>query len=325
MPKREGKDGTVKQELLTRYSGNPILTSKDLPFLCNAVYNPGAVKFGDKYVLVARVEDGQRDNRLHVAISDDGYHFTINPKPIQLPPSAEHEAWEKHLYDPRITYLEKWYYITYCAQTFGETMRIGLMRTKDFEGFERMPFITQPWSRNCALFPEKINGLYARLDRPMSGRDAITFVSYSPDLIYWGRSNPVVLEPQTWFREKWGPGPTPIKTPEGWLLIFHGVWLACNYVYRLGVVLLDLEDPAKVVGQYPEFILTPREPYERVGETMNCVFSNGAIVEADGEIKVYYGAADTCIALATGQVEALIEACQKGIVPKEQQEQRYIF
>ena len=111
-------------------------------------------------------------------------------------------------------------------------------------------------------------------------------------------------------REKWGVGPTPIKTAEGWLVIIHGVWLAVNYVYRLGVVLLDLEDPTKVVGQYGGFILTPREEYERVGEKLNCVFSNGAIMEEDGELKVYYGGADTCVCMATGRVEDLVEACR---------------
>jgi predicted GH43/DUF377 family glycosyl hydrolase len=300
----------MKDELLERHGGNPILTHKDVPFPCNAIYNPGAVKFGEKYVLMPRVEDTRRDNKLHVAMSDDGIHFEVRREPIDLPRDTRAAYWERHLYDPRITYLEGAYYVTYCAQTFGETVRIGLARTKDFEQFERMPFITQPWSRNCAIFPEKIHGLYARIDRPMSGDEAINFVSYSPDLIYWGQSEPIRLEPQTWFREKWGIGPTPIKTPAGWLVIIHGVWRAVNCVYRLGVILLDLEEPSRVIGQCPSFILTPRESYERIGETLNCVFSNGAILEPDGELKVYYGAADTCICLATAQLQDLLDACK---------------
>jgi len=302
----------LKNELLKRYEKNPILTWQDAPFLCNAIYNPGAVKFGDRYLLLCRVEDGRRDNKLHVALSDDGCHFTLEAEPIALPPSPQHAPWEKHLYDPRITHLEGQYYIAYCAQTMEETVRIGLARTRDWKTFERMPFITPPWSRNCALFPEKIGGRYAKLERPMNAGDAMTFVSYSPDLVYWGDWEAVELEPQTWMREKWGIGPTPIKTEAGWLLIIHGVWLACNYVYRIGVVLLDLDQPSKVIGQCPEFILTPREDYERSGETINCVFSCGAIAEPDGEIKVYYGAADTCIGLATGRVDELIAACRRG-------------
>jgi len=302
-------------ELLKRYPGNPILTWKDLPYHVNAVYNPGAVKHGDEYILVPRVEDGRRDNRLHIARSRDGIHFTVEPEPIALPGSPEDLVWEKHQYDARVTPLDGAYYIAYCAQTMGEVVRIGLARTEDFRTFERLPFATQPWSRNCALFPEKIGGLYARLDRPMSGSDAITFITFSPDLVFWGRSRPLELEVQTWMREKWGIGPPPIRTDEGWLLIIHGVWLACNYVYRLGVVLLDLEDPRRVIGQCPEFILTPREDYERCGEVPNCVFANGAILEPDGELKVYYGAADTCVGLATGHVDELIAACKSGIRP----------
>ena len=149
----------------------------------------------------------------------------------------------------------------------------------------------------------------------MSGNLSINLISYSTDLVHWGEWEPIRLEPQTWMREKWGGGPPPIKTQQGWLLIIHGVWFACNYVYRLGVVLLDLENPARVIGQCPDFILTPRAEYERVGETINCVFSNGAILEPDGELKVYYGAADTCVGLATAPVDALIEACLRGVRP----------
>lgn len=299
----------MKEELLRRYEGNPILTYKDLPFLCNAIYNPGATKFGDKYILLPRVEDEKRDNRLHVAISDDGIHFKVNPKPIDIPHDPDAERWEYHYYDPRITYLEGYYYITYNAQSFGEVVRIGLLRTKDFEHFERLPFITTAWNRNCALFPEKINGLYARIDRTMNGDMTINWVSYSPDLIHWGQSKPIELKPQTWFREKWGVGPPPIKTEKGWLMIFHGVWRAISDVYRLGVALLDLEDPSRVIGQYPGFILTPRELYERVGDVANCVFCNGVILEPNGELKVYYGAADTCIGLAFCYIDDLVSAC----------------
>lgn len=299
----------MKHELLKRYPENPILVPDDMPFLCNAIYNPGAVKFGNKYLLLPRVEDGRRDNKLHVALSDDGVHFDVHPEPIKLPPSEKHAPFEKHIYDPRITYLGGSYYIAYCAQTFEETVRIGLVKTDDFETFERFPFITQPWSRNCALFPEKIGGMYARVDRPMSGNVGITWVSYSPDLVHWGQSEPLNARIETWMRNKWGPGPTPIKTEAGWLCIFHGVWFACNFVYKLGVMLLDLDNPARVIGQFPDFILSPREDYERSGETINCVFSNGAIEGPDGDLYVYYGAADTCIGLATAKIVDLVAAC----------------
>lgn len=306
-----------REVLLHRHPGNPILTADDLPFLCNAVYNPGAAKFGERYVLMPRVEDGRRDNRLHVAWSEDGVKFRVEPEPIRITRGAASPAearFEYHMYDPRITPLEGAYYVTYCAQGFDETVRIGLLRTEDFESFERLGFITPPWNRNCALFPEKIGGQYARIERPMSGmNDVFNLISFSPDLAHWGGWRPVELAPQTWMRQKWGCGPAPIKTPQGWLMIIHGVWLAVNYVYRLGVVLLDLEEPWRVVGQCPDFILTPRETYERVGDTINCVFCNGAVVEPDGEVKVYYGAADTSIALATGRLDDLVQACLESV------------
>ncbi len=305
----------MSRELLKRFAGNPILTPGDAPFLCNAIYNPGAAKFGAQTVLVPRVEDGQRDNRLHIAWSDDGVNFRLEPEPIPLPAGSRDLRFEYHSYDPRVTFLEGAYYITYCAQGFDETVRIALIRTEDFRSFERIGFITQPWSRNCALFPEKIGGRYARIERPMSGNLVYNMISFSPDLIHWGDWRAIDLVPQTWMREKWGCGPPPIRTEAGWLCIIHGVWLACNYVYRIGVILLDLEQPWRVVGQCPYFILTPREDYERTGETINCVFSNGAVIEPNGEVRVYYGAADTCIGLATARLDDLVAACLNGIRP----------
>lgn len=306
----------MNRELLSRHPANPILKPEDQPFLCNAIYNPGAARLGDRTVLMPRVEDGRRDNRLHVAWSRDGVHFDVEPEPIRIAPSPHDDPTEYHLYDPRITFLEGAYYVTYCSQNFGEIVRIGLLRTSDFRAFERLPFITSPWSRNCALFPEKIRGKYCRIERPMSGNDVVNLISYSPDLVHWGEWEPVELVPQTWMRQKWGCGPSPIPTPAGWLQIIHGVWLACNYVYRIGVILLDRENPARVLGQCPEFILTPREPYERSGETIDCVFSNGAVVDDSGEVRVYYGAADTCIGLATARLDDLIQACLDGIRPR---------
>jgi beta-1,4-mannooligosaccharide/beta-1,4-mannosyl-N-acetylglucosamine phosphorylase len=300
----------VKGELLKRHPENPILTHLDLPFLANAIYNCGAAKLGDTYVLVPRVEDGRRDNRLHVARSADGVHFTVNPEPIPFAPDPEADVWEKHRYDPRVTLLEGWYYILYCAETATGICRISAIRTRDFRRFERLPFMTPPWNRNAALFPEKIGGKYARLERPMGDGDSMTFVSYSPDLEHWGGHKPLHLKVETWLTFKWGIGPSPIKTEEGWLLIFHGVWRSCNgLVYRLGVCLLDGEDPSRVIAQCPEFIITPREPYERAGDVPNCIFSNGAVVEPDGEVKVYYGACDTTICLATTTVADLLAAC----------------
>lgn len=299
----------ARRELLTRHPGNPILTWRDAPIPANAVYNPGATKVGERYLLLLRLEDTRRDNHLHCAWSDDGVRFTIEPQPIALEVPEADRRFEYHQYDPRITFLDGAHHIAYCAQGFDETVRIGLARTADFATFERLGFITPPWNRNCALFPERIGGLYARFERPFTADQAFNMVSFSPDLLHWGQGRPIELRPQTWLRNKWGCGPPPIKTDRGWLMIFHGVWQAIDPVYRLGVALLDLEEPWRVIGQCPSYILTPTEPYERVGEVDNCVFSCGAIVEPSGEVKVYYGAADTCIGLATADLTELVAAC----------------
>lgn len=296
----------LKQELFTRYPENPILSPEGFPFPINAVYNAGAVKFQGKYILVLRVEGKDKKSRLHIATSQDGYNFKVEPEPIKVPL----DEWEVQRYDPRVTNIEYHYYITYCAQQFEHTVRGGLIKTDDFVNFERMPYISEPQNRNCCLFPEKIDGLYTRLDRPMGTNYDKGWISYSPDLIFWGKSKPVNLKPEIWFRKKWGPGPPPIKTREGWLMIFHGIWWgATGDVYRAGLALLNLEDPSKVIAQLPEYILGPETDYERIGDVNNTVFPTGVIVEPDGQVKLYYGAADRCTCVAEASLDNLVSAC----------------
>jgi len=196
----------------------------------------------------------------------------------------------------------------------GHTCRLSLMQTEDFKKFQWMGFISETDNRNGVLFPEKINGLYARLDRPNTGSNTgDVWVSYSPDLVYWGKSECVFRnwEGIRWAWTKIGAGAVPIKTPEGWLTIFHGVRTQCHshYVYQLGVCLLDLKNPAKVKAMAEDAILIPEEQYELVGQTPSVVFTCGAVVEDDGEIKLYYGGADTVQCIATTSVKRLIDAC----------------
>jgi beta-1,4-mannooligosaccharide/beta-1,4-mannosyl-N-acetylglucosamine phosphorylase len=191
------------------------------------------------------------------------------------------------------------------------------MKTEDFKKFEWMGFISETDNRNGVLFPEKINGLYGRLDRPNTGCDTgDIWVSYSPDLIFWGKSECVFrnYEGVRWAWTKIGPGAAPIKTSEGWLTIFHGVRTQCraHFVYQLGVCLLDLKDPSKVRAMADEAILIPEEQYELVGQTPSVVFTCGAVVEDNGEVKLYYGGADTVQCVATTSLERLIEACYAG-------------
>ena len=177
-----------------------------------------------------------------------------------------------------------------------------------------MGFISETDNRNGVLFPEKINGLYARLDRPNTGADTgDIWISYSPDMVFWGKSECVFRnwEGIRWAWTKIGPGAVPIKTSDGWLNIFHGVRTQCkqHYVYQLGVCLLDLKNPAKVKAMSERAILIPEEQYELVGQTPSVVFTCGAVAEPNGEIKLYYGGGDTVQSVATTTVDRLIDAC----------------
>jgi predicted GH43/DUF377 family glycosyl hydrolase len=303
-----------KKEIVKRYERNPILTADDMPFACSGIYNSGVVKFDGKYLMLCRVESIDISNYFIPAFSEDGYHFKVKKKPITLPKDEEFKRYtEQMIYDPRITEIDGVYYLCFAAHSsYG--VRIGMLRTKDFEKFESCGFISEPDNRNGVLFPEKIGGLYARLDRPiLPGDHGDIWISYSPDLTFWGKSKCVFKRGAHghWYWQKIGAGAVPIKTKKGWLEIWHGVHVMAGYqyVYHLGAMLLDLNDPSKVVARAKAPILSPREPYERSGLTSNVVFTSGAILEEDGEVKIYYGGADTVQCVATARLEDLVDAC----------------
>ena len=303
-----------KKEIVKRYEKNPILTADDMPFACSGIYNSGVVKFDGKYLMLCRVESIDISNYFIPAISEDGYHFKVRKKPISLHKDEEFKKYtEEMIYDPRITEIDGVYYICFAAHS-SHGVRIGMLKTKDFDKFESCGFISEPDNRNGVLFPEKIGGLYARLDRPILPYDrGDLWISYSPDLIFWGKSKCLFKRGAHghWYWQKIGAGAVPIKTKKGWLEIWHGVHVMSGYqyVYHLGVMLLDLNDPSKVIARAKAPILSPREPYERSGLTSNVVFTSGAILEEDGEVKIYYGGADTVQCVATARLEDLIEAC----------------
>jgi beta-1,4-mannooligosaccharide/beta-1,4-mannosyl-N-acetylglucosamine phosphorylase len=191
---------------------------------------------------------------------------------------------------------------------------MSLARTEDFRSFERLAVISEPGNKDGMLFPRKVNGRYVRLDRPIANGVGSIWVSYSPDLIHWGDSQ-VVISPRAghWDSYRVGASAVPIETDEGWLEIYHGTKMTSGGpIYRAGVCLLELEDPSVVIGRGDVPILSPRKEYERIGDINNVVFASGAIVESGGEVKVYYGAADTSICVATGRLDELIELAKKG-------------
>lgn len=299
--------------MLHRWEGNPILTSDDIPFPCNTVFNGAPVKVGEEYLLLLRVEGQEGYSVLALAHSDDGFHFEVEREPVMAPMrEGPFQTAENHgVEDPRVTFIEDWYYVCYTA--FGDCgPRIALARTKDFHDFERVAVISEPGNKDCVLFPRKIKGRYARLDRPYGHGIGNVWVSWSKDLESWGDSRVVLpVRRGFWDNDRVGASTVPIEIEDGWLEIYHGVKMTSSGpIYRLGAAILDLDDPSKILCRADIPILTPREDYERVGDIPNVCFASGAILEPDGEIKVYYGAADTSICVATAKLEHLIDRCK---------------
>jgi predicted GH43/DUF377 family glycosyl hydrolase len=299
--------------MIKRYSGNPILTKKDIPYPVATVHNAGMIKHNDEYIMLFRSHKLNGRSIIGKAVSSDGYNFKVAPTPFITPATEgvfkEYEAFGVE--DPRISYIDGEYLITYSAYS-QHGVRIGLAKTKDFKTVERFSLITEADYRNVVIFPEKFNGLYARLDRPHSEISPwAIWISYSPDLRYWGDSelimNPVKYH---WDEMKIGPGATPIKTSRGWLNIYHGVFpTMAGSVYRLGVALHDLHNPAKIIAVGDEWILQPEETYEITGYVPNVVFTCGAIPEPDGSVKIYWGGADTVMCVGTANIEELVDHC----------------
>jgi len=299
--------------IIKRYENNPILTREDIPYPVATVHNAGVTKYQGGYIMIFRSHLFNGRSILGLAKSVDGFYFHASNKPFMAPATGgifkEYE--EYGLEDPRITHLEGEYLITYSAYS-RHGVRIGLARTQDFKKVDRISLITEADYRNAVIFPEKIDGLYARMDRPHSDISPWSiWISYSPDLIYWGNSR-VIMKPVAyhWDEMKIGPGAPPIKTEKGWLNIYHGVFPTMGgSVYRLGVALHDLEDPSKIIGVSDRWILQPEEIYETTGYVHNVVFSCGAVAEEDGTIKIYWGGADTVMCAGIARTKQLIDLC----------------
>ena len=301
------------QPIVKRYSGNPILTKHDVPYAVQTVHNAGMVKVKDKYIMLFRSHLDNGRSIIGLAESVDGYAFTVRDCPFITPAQAgvfrEYEAFGVE--DPRISCIDGVYYITYSAYS-KHGVRIGLAKTTDFSSIERISLITEADYRNVVIFPEKINGRYVRLDRPHSAISPwAIWISYSKDLIYWGESELIMMPvPYHWDEMKIGPGATPIKTEHGWLSIYHGVFPTMDgAIYRLGVALHDLENPAKIIGVGDSWILQPEDPWEVTGYVHNVVFTCGAIAEPDGSVKIYWGGADAVMCVGTARIDDLVDRC----------------
>jgi len=298
---------------IIRYKENPILTVKDVPFRVNSIFNPGAIKYKDEYLLLCRVEMPNGRSSFVVARSKNGFQFTVENQPSLTPEdhgdSSKYVEWG--IEDPRISQIEGDYYLTYTG--YSKYMPVVIMsKTKDFKTFETFGPISVPSNKDCVLLPEKINGFYWKIDRPSAENRRDIWISKSPDLIHWGNYQ-VLIEPQqgTWESDKIGISTPFVKTKEGWLALYHGVrGFGISSMYKLGAILLDLEKPWLVKGKTSEPILAPEYDYERVGDVNNVVFSNGWVVEKDGSVKIYYSGADTNVCIAETSVNYLLSVCK---------------
>jgi len=318
--------------VVRRAPGNPILTRADVPDIPprlvdpTSVFNPGAVKAGGITCLLLRVQARSRETFTVAAESADGFRFVVRPEIVEFKGIESVRERVYHVYDPRITALEGAYYVMLAMDMDGGC-RLGLARTEDLRDFRFLGVTSTDDVRNGVLFPAKIGGLYLRLERPNRARleggpatGSEIWLAGSDDLIHWRRSGPVMAGRFHYWDEYIGSGPPPVRTRRGWLHIYHGVatHFGSANIYQAGVVLLDLLDPAKVLGRSRGNILEPREPYELAGQVPNVVFPSGMVVDdfdAEGyalpssPVKIYYGAADTAVGLAVTTIGELLAAC----------------
>ena len=293
-----------------RYSANPIIPRDALP-TSNSIFNSAVVPFNGAYAGVFRCDDTRRRMDLHAGFSPDGVRWALAPETIAWHGADPEIAPFVHRYDPRVCRLEDHYYITWCNGYHGPTIGVGY--TDDFQTFYQLENAFLPHNRNGVLFPRRINGKYAMYSRPSdTGHTPFgdIFYSESPDLTYWGRHR-FVMAPigWTWQSTKIGAGPTPIETPEGWLLFYHGVLTSCNgFVYSFGAALLDLDQPWKVIRRGEPYLLAPQTLYECVGDVPNVAFPCAALYdEPTQRMAIYYGGADTVTALAFCKMDELLD------------------
>ena len=309
---------------------NPVLTRNDVPFNAGLVFNAGVTKFNGKYVMVFRNDYGDFEkHELHgtnigYAESIDGINWNVSKSPcFEISDDEINRA-----YDPRLTVIDGKCYMCFAIDT-KHGLRGGIASTEDFCKFD-IKSMTLPDNRNLALFPEKIGGNFVRLERPMPiysrwGKDTFDiWLSESPDLTFWGKSRLVLgVESVPFSNDKIGPAAPPVKTEKGWLTTFHAVELdetrkkngwedSWKKSYYAGIMLLDLENPSKVIGMSREpIIVCDRDFEEENGFRKDVIFPGGMILEDSGEIKIYYGASDTVECLAVADVNDLLKLCLK--------------
>jgi len=306
------------EELFVRCERNPILTKENWHYKIGTVFNPGAVRLNNEVLLLVRAEDKQGYSHLTIARSKDGRtDWKVDEKPTLEPDINQGEA-KIGLEDPRIVWLEdRQEYIITCVSFFegvaGTPPGISLRATKDFVEFEHLGQQLIPPNKDASLFPKTIKEQYVLINRPVVDGKEDIWVSFSKDLKSWGKDRVLLsTRPRTWDCNKVGLGPPPIETSEGWLIIYHGTRVTSSgSLYRVGLALLDLET-LEVIRRSRDWVFGPEENYERVGDVPNVVFPCGTVVdEKTNELLVYYGAADAAVALATANLDDILDYLKK--------------
>lgn len=298
--------------LLTRHRSNPILSSEAWPYAINTVFNPAAtrLKSGDT-LLLCRVEDRTGLSHLCAARSQDGVgDWRIDGEPTLSADPARFPEEQWGIEDARITWLEELgkYAVTYTAYSWiGPAVSLAL--TEDFRTFERLGCILPPEDKDAALLPRRIDGRWAMIHRPvLHPAGSHIWMSFSPDLKHWGDRRLVFKsrDGAWWDSQKIGLSTPPIETDDGWLMIYHGAKETVNgSIYRVGLAMLDRDDPSRCTLRSTHWIFGPREPYEQIGDVANVAFPCGHTIDGD-TIRLYYGSADTSVGLATGSLAALV-------------------
>jgi beta-1,4-mannooligosaccharide/beta-1,4-mannosyl-N-acetylglucosamine phosphorylase len=321
-----------------RHPGNPILTRRDIPAIpphltdVTSVFNPGAIRYNGKYLLMLRVQSRSRETFMVTAESENGVDFTVARELVAFKGIEKVAGKVYHVYDARLTQIGERCYVMFAMDMEG-SCQLGLASTLDFKSFDFLGITSDEDIRNGVLFPEKVQGKYLRMDRPNKSRLAggptsgsTIWLSESDDLIHWRPKAPLISGRFHYWDEFIGSGPPPVKTRAGWLHVYHGVatHFGSASVYQAGVLLLDLQDPAKVLARCRCNVLEPRELYELTGQVPNVVFPSGMIVETydaegfaeeDSPVNLYYGAADTVVGLATTTIRELLDAAREGEIP----------
>jgi predicted GH43/DUF377 family glycosyl hydrolase len=304
--------------LFARYPDNPIIQAKDIPYQANSAFNAAATRIGDDTLLLMRVEDRRGISHLTAARSRNGltdWRIDAEPTLPADPQNYPEEIWG--IEDPRVTRIEELdlWAVLYTAYSRGGPL-VSLATTTDFKTFNRKGVVMPPEDKDAALFPVRFRGRWAMLHRPVpgfAGVGAHIWISFSPDMKHWGDHQ--ILIPARrggwWDANKVGLSPPPLRTEKGWLILYHGVRnTASGCIYRLGLALLDAEDPTRLLARSDEWAFAPEEDYEVVGDVDKVVFPCGWVADGD-ELRLYYGGADKCIAMATARISELLDWLEK--------------